>query len=163
LEAFLMSGRLVPCPSCSRHVRAGEGACPFCLAALPEDLGAGPALVQPPGGLSRFELFRYGTRGAKALAGAVVGTSMLATASCGNNQAVPLYGIACFDCGAPDDDAIVYADAQVVQTGSEPSEDVTPKKDAGSPADAQADAPADAPQSEGGHGDGSSDATTPPG
>jgi hypothetical protein len=158
-----MSGRLVPCPSCSRHVRAGEGACPFCLASPSEDPGAGPAPLPPPAGLSRFELFRYGTRGAKALAGAVVGTSMLATASCGNDQAVPFYGAACFDCGSPDDDAIVFADAQVVQTGSEPAEDVTPKKDAGSSSDAPADVSPDAPSTEGGHGDGSSDATTPPG
>jgi hypothetical protein len=31
---------LVPCPSCARHVRAGEGACPFCSSALPVDLAA---------------------------------------------------------------------------------------------------------------------------
>jgi hypothetical protein len=157
-----MSGRLVPCPGCSRHVRADEGACPFCEAALPQSLGAGPAPIPPPGGLSRFELFRYGTRGAKALAGAVVGTSMLATASCGNDQSVaPAYGIAC---GVCDEDVIVFADAQVVQTGAEPAEDVTPKKDAGMPSDAPADVSPDAPSAEGGHGtDGSSDATPPPG
>lgn len=29
---------LVPCPSCNRHVRATEAACPFCASALPHDL-----------------------------------------------------------------------------------------------------------------------------
>ncbi len=27
-----MSHSLIPCPGCSRHVRAGEDACPFCAA-----------------------------------------------------------------------------------------------------------------------------------
>jgi hypothetical protein len=32
--------KLHPCPSCARHIRAGETACPFCDAALPETFGA---------------------------------------------------------------------------------------------------------------------------
>ena len=35
-----MSQPLVPCPSCARHVRASETACPFCQAELPEGLEA---------------------------------------------------------------------------------------------------------------------------
>ena len=31
---------LVPCPSCSRHVRSEERACPFCTSALPTNLSA---------------------------------------------------------------------------------------------------------------------------
>lgn len=27
---------LIPCPSCHRHVRAGDASCPFCSTALPE-------------------------------------------------------------------------------------------------------------------------------
>ena len=34
---------LLPCPACHRHVRATEGHCPFCDAALPE--GAAPRLA----------------------------------------------------------------------------------------------------------------------
>lgn len=33
---------LVLCPSCSRHVRASEVACPFCAHALPEGLAPAP-------------------------------------------------------------------------------------------------------------------------
>ena len=33
-----MSQPLVPCPSCARHVRASETACPFCQTELPEGL-----------------------------------------------------------------------------------------------------------------------------
>lgn len=35
-----MAPPLVPCPSCQRHVRIVEEACPFCTAALPDDLAA---------------------------------------------------------------------------------------------------------------------------
>ena len=35
-----MRTSLVPCPSCHRHVRSSESACPFCQGALPSDLGA---------------------------------------------------------------------------------------------------------------------------
>lgn len=31
---------LVPCPSCGRHVRVSEEACPFCASVLPTDLAA---------------------------------------------------------------------------------------------------------------------------
>jgi hypothetical protein len=37
-----MSVRFAPCPSCRRHVRADETACPFCASALPADF------VPPP-------------------------------------------------------------------------------------------------------------------
>lgn len=33
-----MSASLVPCPSCSRHVRVGDARCPFCASALPNSL-----------------------------------------------------------------------------------------------------------------------------
>src|SRR5437660_940496 len=35
-----MYQRLVPCPSCARHVRAADATCPFCAAALSVDAGA---------------------------------------------------------------------------------------------------------------------------
>lgn len=35
-----MATSLVPCPSCARHVRATEHACPFCRSALSSDLAA---------------------------------------------------------------------------------------------------------------------------
>ena len=35
-----MAASLVPCPSCARHVRSSERACPFCRSALSTDLAA---------------------------------------------------------------------------------------------------------------------------
>jgi len=34
---------LVPCPSCTRHVRVREQACPFCSVGLPPSFAATPA------------------------------------------------------------------------------------------------------------------------
>lgn len=49
---------LRPCPSCSRHVRATETACPFCSAVLP------PTASSPPtrslGRLGRAAIFAFG-------------------------------------------------------------------------------------------------------
>lgn len=50
---------LVPCPSCSRHVRTTEGACPFCSAALPTDLSS-RAIGVPKVRLSRAAAFLFG-------------------------------------------------------------------------------------------------------
>src|SRR5262245_56280946 len=44
-----MAACLHRCPSCARHVRANERACPFCDAALPEDFG----VCSGPGDLAR--------------------------------------------------------------------------------------------------------------
>ena len=62
-----MSPSLVPCPSCSRHVAAGELSCPFC--------GAAPAPI-PKGAVVRS---LRASRSALVAAGA--GT-LLATAAC---------------------------------------------------------------------------------
>ena len=35
-----MATSLVPCPSCARHVRASERACPFCRSVLPSTLAS---------------------------------------------------------------------------------------------------------------------------
>ena len=50
---------LVPCPSCDRHVRASESACPFCKNSLPEGMEsrAVPAATQR---LSRAAAFVFG-------------------------------------------------------------------------------------------------------
>lgn len=49
---------LVPCPSCSRHVRASETACPFCGDAI--DLSASPAPAEPRSRLGRVAIFAFG-------------------------------------------------------------------------------------------------------
>lgn len=45
--------RLLPCPSCGRHVRSNEKACPFCAADVAEAFAAVPAARAIPVGLSR--------------------------------------------------------------------------------------------------------------
>jgi len=50
---------LNPCPSCNRHVRADETACPFCAAALPSRASL-PERVLPRGRLSRAALIAAG-------------------------------------------------------------------------------------------------------
>src|SRR5262249_12643085 len=59
LEDCAMYEPLVPCPTCQRHVRTTESACPFCRAALPADLDARavPAASQR---LSRAAAFVFG-------------------------------------------------------------------------------------------------------
>jgi len=64
---------LRPCPSCARHVRADETACPFCEAAL--DLDVSPRPSASP---------RLG-RAARIAFGAAVATASLA-AACGNSR-----------------------------------------------------------------------------
>jgi len=48
----------IPCPSCRRHVRGGESACPFCAAALPED-HASRAIPKSSTRLGRGALFAF--------------------------------------------------------------------------------------------------------
>jgi hypothetical protein len=49
---------LVPCPSCQRHVRAGEGSCPFCAVSL--ELAAMPPPRLPRSRLGRAATFAFG-------------------------------------------------------------------------------------------------------
>lgn len=58
---------LVPCPSCGRHVRAAESACPFCDAALPSGLAA-RAIPGARERLSRAKLAVFGATASMALA-----------------------------------------------------------------------------------------------
>lgn len=49
---------LVPCPSCSRHVRVSEPECPFCGDSL--DLAGTPAPALPTSRLGRAATFAFG-------------------------------------------------------------------------------------------------------
>ena len=80
-----MGMRLLPCPSCSRHVRAGDTACPFCSSELP----ATPADTRPI-------LSRPRTRAAILFAGAAV------VGACSSTAATPAYGIPATDSGLED-------------------------------------------------------------
>ena len=86
---------LVPCPGCSRHVRASESACPFCSAALPSDL-ANRAVPAANRRLSRAAAFTFATTLAVAGAGA--------TEACSSGAAI--YGAPAVDSGIADDGGI---------------------------------------------------------
>jgi hypothetical protein len=116
-----MASPLVPCPSCARHVRAGETACPFCASALPADLGA-QAVPAAPGRLSRAAAFVFGASLSVAACSSEVNTSSgtTTTGGTGGSKATTTgtgpdddggsqshYGTPAFDGGtggSPDDD-----------------------------------------------------------
>src|SRR4051794_6550185 len=60
----MTDARLLPCPSCARHVRASEETCPFCDSGLPASLATQPAPRSPATRLSRAALFAFGTSAA---------------------------------------------------------------------------------------------------
>jgi len=77
-----MSSRFTPCPTCARHVKQGDGACPFCGAQAPGASTPGPSAVPTAAGrLSRSALF----------AASAVGVA-LATTDCSSASPQPLYG-----------------------------------------------------------------------
>ncbi len=51
-----MTAHLVPCPSCSRHVRASENTCPFCNEGVPAELRDAPPPRAPGRRLRRAAL-----------------------------------------------------------------------------------------------------------
>jgi len=67
---------LVPCPSCARHVRVSEAACPFCASALPDALRASPAPRMPGSRLSRAATYALGV---------ALSAGITATAACGGD------------------------------------------------------------------------------
>lgn len=69
---------LNPCPSCNRHVRAEETACPFCAAALPSRASL-PERVLPRGRLSRAALIAAGAT--------LAGLSACSSSTSGGNDA----------------------------------------------------------------------------
>jgi hypothetical protein len=88
-----MTGRLVPCAGCGRHVKSDEGACPFCGAAPSEP----PARALPSARLGRAATFAFGA----ALAAAT-------TAGCSDSHSPT------DDAGAEHEDAgPVFPDAAV--------------------------------------------------
>jgi hypothetical protein len=101
---------LVPCPSCDRHVRATETACPFCDAALPTDL-ASRAVPAANRRLSRAAAFTF--------AASLAVTSGALSSACGGvveggngdpGGVQTMYGIAVVeDSGSPIDDGGVAA------------------------------------------------------
>ena len=81
--------QLLPCPGCARHVRAGDGSCPFCGAALE---ACEVATVTPPQFTGRAQMFGF-----RATVGAVAVAAALGTTACG--AAGPVYGAPPADAG----------------------------------------------------------------
>src|SRR5690242_9142883 len=108
---------LVPCPSCTRHVKTIESTCPFCKSALPDSLSDAviPGATQR---LSRAAAFAF--TASIAVSGCSAGNVVVPTdsgaqkdgnvADDGGGQAAygapaPLYGAVPVDSGPhPDDD-----------------------------------------------------------
>jgi hypothetical protein len=124
----MTDARLLPCPSCARHVRVSDEMCPFCAAALSDSRRSLPLPRTPASRLSRAALFAFGASAA-AVAACGGTTSALDDAGTGDGgrEATvfqPPYGAAPpFDAG---EDAFPTVDAAY---GG-------PPQDAGSDADA---------------------------
>jgi hypothetical protein len=71
--------RLIACPSCSRHVRTSESACPFCKGELPASFASLPAPRPPSVRLSRAALYAFGA-------------SSIGLAAACSSTATPAYG-----------------------------------------------------------------------
>jgi hypothetical protein len=115
----------VSCSSCSRHVRASEGACPFCGVSLPVAKATPPA---PSSRVSRAALLAFG-------AGAFMLTPACSSSngggeSCGPPNCFPPYGAPPLeDAGGAPDGSLVPADAQV---GTPDAADAFTSADSGS-------------------------------
>jgi endogenous inhibitor of DNA gyrase (YacG/DUF329 family) len=64
-----MNTPLVPCPDCQRHVRVGEGNCPFCGAAVDDEQGAAARVSIPTKRLGSLAIMMFRTT---ALGAAIV-------------------------------------------------------------------------------------------
>jgi hypothetical protein len=64
----MTEARLRPCPSCARHARVSEPACPFCGARLGEGFRTFVAPKAPTLRLSRAAMFALGAGGFVAAA-----------------------------------------------------------------------------------------------
>lgn len=146
---------LVPCPSCQRHVRTTEAACPFCSAALPRGL-AGRAIPSAPMRMSRAAAFVFGASLAVAGCGSDVVTDQNAGATSGGN------GGSGGTMTGPDDDggpAAKYGSPPPPMDAG-PDEDAGPDDDGGPGAKYGSPPPMDAgPEDDGGN---SSDYGAPP-
>lgn len=113
---------LVPCPSCQRHVRATEAACPFCASALPSGLEK-TAIPSATRRMSRAAAFVFGASiavtgcGSTTEGGGSGGGADTSSSSSGGSDAGPdddggamaLYGDPAPD-GGPDDDGGAQAE-----------------------------------------------------
>jgi hypothetical protein len=120
---------LAMCPSCARHVRVDESACPFCQASLSDEFRATPPRPRPAVRLSRAALYAFG----------VGALSLSAAQGCGGETGSG----GDKDGGSRQEGSTAGPDAavHVPDSGADGSADA--------PADAPSDGPVDAPSDTG--------------
>lgn len=142
--------RFTPCPSCARHVKVGDGACPFCGAITPR---AAVAAI-PRGRLSRAALLAAGAAGALAMADC--GSSGSTVAPYGSPPRPPDAGMSMDDGGeTPDASATVVfygaASPPFLDASESNDRDATGPSDAATPDAAEASTSDSGVGDEGGH------------
>ncbi len=96
----MTTAQLLPCPSCARHARATDAACPFCGVPLPEAFRSAPRPEPHSARLTRAALFALGS-GTLALApGCSGGSSPPAGPEDATANFAPPYGAFFPDTGA---------------------------------------------------------------
>jgi hypothetical protein len=111
---------LVACPSCARHLRVNEAACPFCGAVLPDSVRESAPPQPPAVRLTRAALFAFGT-GTLALA---PGCSSSSPSPDAGLVYAPPYGIAPpFPDGGTDDGGLGVGIAAYGGSGVTPDSD----------------------------------------
>jgi hypothetical protein len=109
--------RLLACPSCSRHVRADERACPFCAAVVPASFAAAPAPRRPTRRLNRAALYAFGATSI-GLAAACSGGSAGSDDAGGSDGEADVVGQPAYGCFPP---ACHGVDAQPPEEGPAPA------------------------------------------
>ncbi len=112
---------LAACPSCARHLRVSEVACPFCGAVLPDSLRESTPPQPPAARLTRAALFAFGT-GTLALAPGCSSSSPNTTPDAGVVFAPP-YGLAPIPDGGTDDGGLGVGIAAYGGSGVMPDSD----------------------------------------
>ena len=95
----MTNAHLRPCPSCARHARVSEAACPFCGAPFADAFRSSPRPKGPGARLTRAALVAFGTLGTGSLALTPACSSSSSAAPTGGGEtndsggtAMPLYG-----------------------------------------------------------------------
>jgi hypothetical protein len=84
------TARLRPCPTCGRHARVSEEACPFCGQRFDDAFRSPPTLQAPTRRLTRAAIFALGSGTAALAPGCSTGTTSFAKVDTGN--VAPPYG-----------------------------------------------------------------------
>ncbi len=120
---------LAPCPSCRRHVRAGDqGECPFCAASLTV-VGTVPSVVPSVRGrLARGALFAFATSviasGCSSTETTSPGDAAIDTRPGDDSGGpAPAYGAPADDTGRPDDGTVDDTGTPMAKYGAPPPPD----------------------------------------